>query len=250
MWASIISAGTTLVSGNAKMRQVVDDLPKFFSAEGMATLKAIVEQRKKLLDCEAALGKLLEDFQKGVFTLHDDTSSTGMLELLEMELPSAFKTELDTQAFDDAVSFKAAQHMGFLGEANAKYTNALIAFLKKKADEENAKLNADPSYSMAWLPEPDDYAKLPFALSEEGEMNWKGSLNKDSSFAEVQAAAKRTIMQYLPAMAIKEYADSVVQAGSNIFYWVLLNHSCSHSFALFDGFCVSAVNIRPYMFFP
>ena len=62
------------------------------------------------------------------------------------------------------------------------------------------------------MPEEADYEKVPFAFSEEGSMNWKKDLTVESSFAQVNEAAKQTILQYLPAMAIKEFADNVSQA--------------------------------------
>eukprot|EP00434_Breviolum_minutum_P036968 symbB.v1.2.032765.t2/scaffold3849.1/size49308/2 len=209
VWTSIISCGTILISGNAKMRGVVDDLSKFFAGDGLTTLKTMVDQRSKLLECSSSLEKLHDSFQSRLDPA--DASNTSMLDLLSMPLPSAFQSELDSQQFDDAVSYKAAAHLGVLREAELKYATALKTFLTKKAQDENSKLDADPSYNMLWMPEQSEYDKVPFALSEEGEMNWKAKITKDTPFAEVHEAAKSTILTYLPAMAIKEYADTIVQ---------------------------------------
>ena len=208
LWTSLISAGMTLVSGNLKLRRVEDDWAKFF-ADGQAipTLRAIVEQRGKFLQCLQSLEKLAEECKP-----QESEEPDAMDTLLQLKPPEAFRSELDCSSFDDGVSFKAGSYGRLLDEASFKYFGNVKAFLKKKASEEEKKVQKDSTYTACWMPDEADYEKVPYAYSEEGELNWKKDLTTESSFAQVNEAAKQTIMQYLPAMAIKEFVDTVSQA--------------------------------------
>ena len=128
LWTSLISAGMTLVSGNLKLRRVEDDWEKFF-ADGQAipTLKAVVEQRGKFLQCLQSLEKLAEEYKP-----QESEAPDAMETLLQLKPPEAFRSELDCSSFDDGVSFKAGIYGRLLDEASFKYFGNVKAFLKKR----------------------------------------------------------------------------------------------------------------------
>ena len=192
-WCDLFSGGATLLSGNRKMMSV-DDFNVFFRDQhGLATMKAIVTTRNKILKQIGILDKTREELGN----VEDYGEKDALDDLLNIGLPPAWEAELSAQPFDDAVGFRAAQHHEVLRELSTKLQDAMSAHLAKKKEQGT---DIDESF---------DYLE---GYGNDGPKCWKADLSDDASLDDMYAAARGTILNFIPYVASKDFTDGFLKA--------------------------------------
>ena len=203
-WTEIIVTGTRLSSGNKQLKGFTGKMKDFFnesgSEHGMNTLRAIVSMRKKLL----GLQKTLESIEK---SQHDhplqlsDGEESPLQTLLQMRMPEGWIVELNSEAFDDAVSFLAMTKSEQLMELKTKFQDGMQQHLEKKK-RDDPMVNVDQDYF--------------HELGMGGPNCWKAGLDENSGFEEVLEMAKKTFMLLLPPVAMRDFADSFMKVARGL----------------------------------
>ena len=230
IWTDIVSAGMTLVSGNKRLREAADNLKNFFEKDGgFAVLKAVVAQRKRLQSAAKKVETIYRDWDKAETT----ADHPGLSELLGLKMPDAWQSEIQSQFFDDAVSFQAAEYYNILGEAMNKLDGALTVHVTSKAKGASAGAK-EPDFMAELLKDPEMYADIPSHLAKDGSHYWAQDLDSKGLDA-MFARADSTIQRFLPAAAIKEYADFFSQAGQRVRVsdWYVTTGKTHHSIRIF-----------------
>ena len=193
LWAEAVVFASRLMSGNhvVKEQKNVDNPVKFCKeGGGLDTLHAIVMMRTKLLETVKKLSELEVSSDSG--------SSDSLKELLGMSLPENWLSELHVEAFDDIVSSQAAEHHKFIASLKKTLQSEMQNHLEKKKAE-NPLIDPDTDYF--------------HELGPSGPQCWKKNLAEDATFEATYDQAKQTVMTVLPALAMKQFADSFIKVG-------------------------------------
>ena len=170
-WMELAGAGLTLISGNQKLRNI-DDYNGFWDHDGESLVRIILSTRKRLLDSFAKIEKIVDSIEVS----SQDASAAGLLALLHLEVPPPMKTELDSEKFDDIISFKAAQ-----------LSNKLETFTQLQGFDTKQYANEEKKC-------------------------WKQDLREDATLAELQEASQATLAR-LPGKSMKDAVDEFMQVG-------------------------------------
>jgi len=171
-WMEVAAAGMTLISGNQKLKGV-DDYAGFWKGDGQALVKTILNTRKRFTDTVEKIEAIVAGIDVGT---SEDPFAQGFHHLLGLKAPPAMITELQSEKFDDAVSFRAAE-----------LTNKLDNFKTMHGFDTKG-----------------------FANQQEN--SWKADIREDAPLSQLQEAAQVTLMK-LPGKAMKDAVDFFMEAG-------------------------------------
>ena len=132
-WIELASAGIVMVSGNRKLREQ-DDLESFWSTTGLNVIKTVLATRARFQKASKSIHKICERLCAG-------GGAGGFQPLAELQVPSAFESELATDAFDDLVSFRAAGLKTALQEAVGTFKEAARTHIESRDGGEGGSFN-------------------------------------------------------------------------------------------------------------
>ena len=202
-WTDIVSSGTTLVSGNKKLREHADDLEEYMKTEsGLALLKAVVAQRKRLRAANDVLARLHSDWENGAT---DVSQGEGMGELLAMRMPESWESELVSESFDDALGQRAAAHTNSLEEAAKKFDSQVESHVQNKLLKADSQV---PEGMKEMVKVPGEFAEIPGKLAKSGAHHWCQGVTSDMGLKVLADRADNTIQRWLPAAAILEFTNN------------------------------------------
>lgn len=119
LWGECSAAAATLISGNNEISQVVLDSTKietWYASKGNIVLRTIVKTRKRLLKAIFDIEHLAGEATRSVELLAPDDLEQPFTDLFALAVPDAFKSELNSEAFDDLASKAASSHLNQIEE--------------------------------------------------------------------------------------------------------------------------------------
>ncbi len=202
LWGELAAAGATLIGGNHDVKQAAlgksEKLDMWLKNQGISLLKAVVTTRSRLQkvqrQIEAQTAEIADLFDK---THGDEGELTGGVTLLlDMGIPPAFLSELNSDAFDDLVSQAATSHTTYLNDELVKFDKSCKDSYKAKGGEET-----------------DDLFN---ALGKFGNNYWADGLSSDcdKTLQEVYQLGQATILTYLPGRVMKSFTVGAEKAGT------------------------------------
>ena len=202
LWGELAAAGATLIGGNHDVKQAAlgksEKLEMWLKNEGISLLKAVVTTRSRLQKVGSQIQAQAEEIVNLFDRTHGDEGEItgGLASLLDMSIPPAFLTELNSDAFDDLVSQVAASHTTSLNEELGKFDKQCKDSYKTKGGEET-----------------DDFFH---AFGKFGNNYWADGLSSDcdKTLEEVYQLGQATILNYLPGRVMKSFTVFAEKAGT------------------------------------